>query len=114
MRGVDDGQGGKFSYVSLQSRVPEKHSLRSVRQLVDAWTSHKSFHSKDGEDDDNSDGSGRDAGRNFHGERRSNDSHAATTHPEPRMYRNSFAHPARLCYTGHASMENRNALVVDA
>ncbi len=82
--------------------------------LVEAWASQKSFRRRDGNDDDNPDGSGRNAGRNFHGEKRSNDTHASTTDPEARMYRKSFAHPARLCYAGHALMENRNGLVVDA
>ncbi len=82
--------------------------------LVEAWASQKSFRRTDGNDDDNPDGAGRNAGRNFHGEKRSNDTHASTTDPEARMYRKSFAHPARLCYAGHALMENRNALVVDA
>ncbi len=67
-----------------------------------------------GGDDDNPDGSGRNAGRNFHGERRSNDTHQSTTDPEARMARKSFAHPARLCYAGHVLMEHRHGLVADA
>ncbi len=82
--------------------------------LIDAWASQKSFRRKDGDDDDNPDGSGRNAGRNFHGERRSNDTHQSTTDPEARMARKSFAHPARLCYAGHVLMENRHGLVADA
>ena len=82
--------------------------------LIDAWASQKSFRRKDGDDDDNPDGSGRNAGRNFHGERRSNDTHQSTTDPEARLYRKSFAHPARLCYAGHVLMENRHGLVADA
>ncbi|MCK5363022.1 MAG: IS5 family transposase [Gammaproteobacteria bacterium] len=82
--------------------------------LIDAWASQKSFRRKDGDDDDNPDGSGRNAGRNFHGERRSNDTHQSTTDPESKMYRKSFAHPARLCYAGHVLMEHRHGLVADA
>jgi len=82
--------------------------------LIDAWASQKSFRRKDGCDDDNPDGSGRNAGRNFQGEKRTNETHASTTDPEARMYRKSNAHPAKLCYAGHALMENRNGLVVDA
>jgi transposase len=81
--------------------------------LVEAWASQKSFRRRDGGDDDNPDGMGRNAGRNFHGERRSNDTHVSITDPDARMYRKSNAHPARLCYAGHALMENRNGLVVD-
>jgi transposase len=36
MRGVEETQGAMFSYVSLEQRVPKKHPLRAVRQLVDA------------------------------------------------------------------------------
>lgn len=82
--------------------------------LVDAWASQKSFRRKDGGDDDNPDGPGRNAGRNFHGERRTNETHGSTSDPEARMYRKSFAHPARLCYAGHVLMENREGLVVGA
>ncbi len=35
MRGADIGQGGMFSYISLESRVPAKHPLRQVRALLD-------------------------------------------------------------------------------
>jgi IS5 family transposase len=82
--------------------------------LIDAWASQKSFRRKDGSDDDNPDGPGRNAGRNFQGEKRTNDTHASTTDPEARMYRKSNAHPAKLCYAGHVLMENRNGLVVAA
>jgi transposase len=35
MRGTDVEQEGMFSYVSLESRVPQKHPLRQVRALLD-------------------------------------------------------------------------------
>lgn len=82
--------------------------------LIEAWVSHKSFRRKDGSDDDNPDGAGRNAGRNFHGEKRSNATHASTTDPDARMFRKSQSAPAKLCYAGHVLMENRNGLVVDA
>jgi len=82
--------------------------------LIEAWASHKSYRRKDGTDDDKPDGMGRNAGRNFHGESRSNDTHASTTDPEARMTRKGNSTPARLCFAGHALMENRHGLVVDA
>ncbi|HEY5700559.1 MAG TPA: IS5 family transposase [Gammaproteobacteria bacterium] len=82
--------------------------------LIEAWASQKSFRRKDGSDDDKPDGSGRNAGRNFHGETRSNETHESTTDPQARMYRKSLAQPARLCYAGHVLMENRHGLVVEA
>ena len=50
----------------------------------------------------------------WHGEQRSNDTHASTTDPEARLYRRSHNTAATLCYSGHALIENRNALIVDA
>lgn len=82
--------------------------------LIEAWASHKSYRRKDGSDGDNPDGPGRNAGRNFHGETRSNETHASTTDPDARMYRKSANAPAKLCYAGHVLMENRHGLVVDA
>jgi len=50
----------------------------------------------------------------WHGEKRSNDTHASTTDPESRLYRKSNSTAATLCYSGHLLMENRDALIVDA
>lgn len=81
--------------------------------LIDAWASQKSFRAKDG-DDEPPEGGTRNAGRDFRGERRSNDTHESTTDPQAKLYRKSNCHPARLCYAGHVLMENRNGLLVDA
>ena len=52
--------------------------------------------------------------RDFHGEQRTNDTHASTTDPDARLYRKGLGKEARLCFIGHALMENRNGLVVAA
>jgi transposase len=80
--------------------------------LIEAWASIKSFRRKDGSDDDPQ-GPGRNAERNFHKEKRSNQTHQSTTDPEARLYKKGDGQPARLCYIGHAMMENRNGLAVD-
>lgn len=80
--------------------------------LIEAWASIKSFRRKDGDDDDGP-GPGRNAERNFHKEKRSNETHRSTTDPEARLYKKGDGQPARLCYIGHAMMENRNGLAVD-
>jgi transposase len=80
--------------------------------LIDAWASMKSFRRKDGQDEPPS-GPGRNAERDFHGETRSNDTHASTTDPDARLYRKSKGQPARLCYMGHLLIENRHGLIVD-
>jgi hypothetical protein len=131
MRGTFRDQGGLFSYISPEARVPANHSLRKIRELVrevlkdlsrilgklyasegrpsvppeqllsalliqvfygirspllsdehfsvdgtliEAWASQKSFRPKED--------SGEDDGTNFHGQKRTNDTHASTTDPE--------------------------------
>ncbi|MGQ3301654.1 transposase, partial [Reyranella sp.] len=49
--------------------------------LLEAWASIKSFRRKDGSDNDAS-GGGRNAERDFHKEKRSNETHRSTTDPE--------------------------------
>lgn len=80
--------------------------------LIEAWASLKSFRRKDGSDND-PDGPGRNAERGFHKEQRSNETHQSTTDPEARLYRKGDGQPAKLCYIGHALMENRHGLAVD-
>src|SRR5580765_7122218 len=80
--------------------------------LLKAWASHKSFTPKDGPPTEPP--IGRNAEVQFHGERRSNDTHASTTDPEARLYRKSHNTAATLCFSGHLLMENRSALIVDA
>ena len=79
--------------------------------LLEAWASIKSFRHKDGDDNDAA-GPGRNAERNFHKEKRTNETHRSITDPEARLYRKGDGQPAKLCYMGHALMENRNGLAV--
>jgi transposase len=80
--------------------------------LIDAWASMKSFRRKDGTDDGPA-SPGRNAERDFHGEQRSNETHASTTDPDARLYRKARGQPSRLCYMSHLLIENRNGLIVD-
>ena len=80
--------------------------------LIEAWASLKSFRRKDGSDND-PEGPGRNAERGFHKEKRSNETHRSTTDPEARLYKKGDGQPAKLCYLGHALMENRHGLAVD-
>jgi transposase len=82
--------------------------------LLEAWASHKSFKPKDGPPPSDPPTAGRNAQVQWHGEKRSNDTHASTTDPEARLYRKSSNTAARLCYAGHLLMEHRSALIVDA
>ena len=109
--------------------------------LVKAWASMKSFQPKaDGtppEDDPGSppspgspakdqpettetapmprpDRQSRNAEVDFRGEKRSNATHASTTDPDARLYKKSPGTGAMLCFMGHALMENRSGLIVQA
>jgi hypothetical protein len=88
--------------------------------LIEAWASMKSFRPKSlPSGNDPGDGSGeppapgRNGERDFHGEKRSNETHASTTDRDARLYRKGPGQPAKLGYLGHVLMENRHALVVD-
>ena len=80
--------------------------------LLEAWASHKSFKPKNQPPSEPP--AGRNAEVQWHGEKRSNDTHASTTDPEARLARKSNATAAKLCYAGHLLMEHRNALIIDA
>ena len=82
--------------------------------LIEAWASLKSFRPKDEKKNDRPPPD--DPGNptvNFHGEKRSNATHASTTDPESKLARKSNGQTAKLSYSQHALMENRNGLIVD-
>ena len=56
----------------------------------------------------------RNADVDFHGQKRSNATHASVTDPEARLYKKSPGSGAVLCFMGHTLMENRNGLIVQA
>ena len=80
--------------------------------LIEAWASLKSFKNKDGADKDPPGNSGNPT-VDFRGEKRSNDTHASTTDPEARLAKKSKGKEAKLSYSAHALMENRNGLLMD-
>jgi len=107
--------------------------------LIEAWASMKSFQPKAGADGNEppvagfggtgqasgeaqaceaaaapAADMGRNAEVNFHGQKRSNETHASVTDPDARLYRKGEGKEAKLCYMGHALMENRNGLAVEA
>jgi transposase len=72
--------------------------------LIEAWASHKSFKPKQANKGDD--------GSNFHGQARKNDTHQSATDAEAKLYRKADGREAKLCYMGHALMENRSGLAV--
>jgi transposase len=80
--------------------------------LLEAWAGLKTFRRK-GDTAPPSDDPGNPT-VNFHGEKRSNDTHASTTDPEALLARKGDKREAKLSYAGHAIIDNRHGLVVNA
>lgn len=80
--------------------------------LIEARASMKSVRPKDGSDDPP--GPGRNGDKDFRGQRRRNETHASTTDPDAKLFRKGNGREARLCFMGHALMENRSSLIVQA
>ena len=80
--------------------------------LLEAWASMKSVRPRDDDDDGPSNGF-KNPDVDYHGEKRSNETHASRTDPEARLMRKGRGKETRLCYAGHVLMENRNGLAVD-
>jgi transposase len=106
--------------------------------LIEAWASQKSFRPKaEAEEHSRGDRNRRKAARrkrkappgpgaaagggggrsnttaNFRGAKRRNDTHQSTTDPEAKLYRKGLGKEAKLSYSAHALMENRNGMLVD-
>jgi transposase len=79
--------------------------------LLEAWASLKSFSPKDGNDTHAPDE--KNPSIDFHGEKRTNDTHQSTTDPKALLAKKGYGKEAKLCFTGHVLMENRNGMVVD-
>lgn len=81
--------------------------------LVEAWASMKSFKPRNGGGNEPPTGGGRNVEVDFRGEKRSNETHASTSDPDAMLYRKGSGMEAKLCFIGHALMENREGLFVD-
>jgi transposase len=70
--------------------------------LIQAWASTKSFRPKDGSGGwtipSSNPSPGRNGERDFHGEQRTNDTHASITDPEAKLYRKGKGKEAKLCF----------------
>jgi transposase len=78
--------------------------------LLEAWASQKSFRPRD---DDDRGGDAGNAGVDFRGEARRNDTHQSTTDPDTRLAKKGVGREAKLSYAAHLLMENRHGLIVD-
>ncbi len=82
--------------------------------LIEAWASMRSVKPKNGPGEPSAGGGGRNPEADFHGQKRSNETHASTTDPDARLYKKGAGKEAKLCFMGHGLMENRHGLLVDA
>ena len=80
--------------------------------LIEAWASLKSFQQKDHKNGPPPDDPGNPT-VNFHGERRSNDTHESSTDADARLARKGNGKEAKLSYNGNLLTENRNGLIVN-
>jgi transposase len=80
--------------------------------LIEALASHKSYRPKD--EDGPPGGGGRNPTVDFHGEKRSRDTHESKTDKDAFLFKKSKGSESKLAYLGHILMENRHGLVVDA
>ena len=78
--------------------------------LVEAWASLKSFQQKDGKNPPPDDPGNPTV--DFHGEKRSNQTHESTTDPDAMLARKGSGKEAKLSYNGNLLVENRNGLII--
>lgn len=99
---------------ALTEKLASREHFSVDGTLIESWASLKSVKPKDAKDvkkktDD-------DAGNpsvSFHGEKRTNATHASRTDPEARLARHGKGKEAKLCHSAHVLMENRHGLVMD-
>jgi len=105
------------SFMSRLLNLPQVEGLLSSEHfsvdgtLIDAWASMKSFVPRDGSGEPPT--AGRNGERDFRKQKRSNATHASSTDPDAQLFRKGDGQSSRLCFMGHALMENRNGLIVD-
>jgi len=81
--------------------------------LLEAWASLKSFQAKDKKDAPPPDDPGNPT-VDFHGEKRSNETHESSSDPDAKLARKARGREAKLSYSGSLLVENRNGLIMDA
>jgi transposase len=79
--------------------------------LIESWAAVKSMRRRDGKDEPP--GPGRNPTVNWHGQKRSNETHVAPKDPEAKLFCKGRGQAAKLCYMGHTLMDHRHGLIVD-
>ena len=112
-----EGDVAQFFFAKVMEQAASRGFLSDEHfsvdgTLIEAWAGQKSFKKKAFTESSPPDDPGNPT-VDFHGEKRTNQTHQSTTDPEARLYRKSKGHEAKLVYMGHALVENRNGLVVN-
>jgi transposase len=81
--------------------------------LLEAWASLKSFQPKEQKASTPPDDPGNPS-VDFHGQKRSNDTHESKTDPDAKLARKGPGKEAKLSYSGNLQVENRHGLIVNA
>jgi transposase len=93
---------------AIESAASDKEHFSVDGTLIQSWASMKSVKRKD--DEKPYDGN---AYADFHGEKRSNQTHESKTDPEARLYKKGRGKEALLCHSLHILTENGRGLVMD-
>jgi hypothetical protein len=83
-----------------------------METLLEAWASLKSFQRKGGKPSVLPDDPGN-ATVDFHGEKRSNQTHESKTDRDAKLARKGRGKETKLSYNGNLLVENRNGLIVN-
>jgi len=112
-----DGDIAEAFFQAVRQQAQERNLLSDEHFTVDgtlleAWASVKSFQRKDGKHLAPPDDRGN-ATIDFHGEKRSNETHESRTDPDAKLARKGRGKEAKLSYNGNLLVENRNGLIIN-
>ncbi len=112
-----DGNIAEAFFQAVLQQAGERNLLSDEHFTVDgtlleAFASVKSFQRKDGKPSATPDDPGN-AAVDFHGEKRSNQTHESRTDPDAKLARKGKGKEAKLSYNGNLLVENRNGLIVN-
>jgi hypothetical protein len=87
-------------------------TLHRGRNVVGSMGQHEEFSTENKKNSPPPDDPGNPT-VNFHGEKRSNQTHESTSDPDAQLARKGPGKEAKLSYSGNLLVENRNGLIVD-
>ncbi len=113
-----DGDIAEAFFQAVLQQARERNLLSDEHFTVDgtlleAWASVKSYQRKDAKNGVPPDDPGN-ATVDFHGEKRSNETHQSKTDPDAKMARKGKGKEAKLSYNGNLLVENRHGLIVNS